>query len=38
MAWEDVKQVFRPANVHMGRIAIVAEKCNRCGLCIEQRT
>lgn len=35
MPWEDVQSVFRPETVHMGVMAVVAEKCTRCGLCIQ---
>ncbi len=35
MAWEDVEQVFRPKNVHMGVMKIDLEACNKCGLCIQ---
>jgi len=32
---EELKSVFRPEDVHMGRLEADAEKCNGCGLCIE---
>jgi len=35
MAWEDVEQVFRPKNVHMGVMKIDLEACNQCGLCLK---
>ena len=35
MAWEDVEQVFRPKNVHMGVMKIDLEACNKCGLCLK---
>jgi len=36
MTWEkDLKQIFRPENVHMGRLKADPEKCTGCGLCIE---
>jgi nitroreductase/NAD-dependent dihydropyrimidine dehydrogenase PreA subunit len=35
MAWEDVEQIFRPKNVHMGVMKIDREECNQCGLCIK---
>jgi len=36
MDWEkDLKPVFRPDDVHMGTMKVDAEKCNGCGLCIE---
>ena len=34
MAWEDVKDILRPQNVHMGKMAVDADKCKGCGLCI----
>lgn len=34
MAWEDVKDILRPQNVHMGRITVDEEKCQGCGLCV----
>lgn len=34
MAWEDVKDILRPQNVHMGKITIDEEKCQGCGLCV----
>jgi len=27
--------MFRPETVHMGKVVIDAEKCNKCGLCVE---
>jgi nitroreductase/NAD-dependent dihydropyrimidine dehydrogenase PreA subunit len=35
MSWEDVASIFRPEGVHMGLMKLDAEKCNKCGLCIE---
>ena len=35
MPWEDVKTVFRPETVHMGVMRVDAEKCTKCGLCIQ---
>lgn len=35
MPWEDVKSVFRPETVHMGVMAVDAEECTKCGLCIQ---
>jgi len=35
MAWEDVKDILRPENVHMGIMKVDAEICTHCGLCIE---
>jgi nitroreductase/NAD-dependent dihydropyrimidine dehydrogenase PreA subunit len=36
MTWEkDLKPIFRPDAVHMGRMKIDSEKCSGCGLCIE---
>jgi nitroreductase/NAD-dependent dihydropyrimidine dehydrogenase PreA subunit len=36
MTWEkDLKPIFRPDDVHMGTMKVDAEKCNGCGLCIE---
>jgi nitroreductase/ferredoxin len=35
MAWEDVKSILRPENVHMGVMEVDAEFCTGCGLCIE---
>ena len=36
MTWEeDLKPIFRPDDVHMGRMKVDPEKCNGCGLCIE---
>ena len=34
MAWEDVKDILRPQNVHMGKMAVDEEKCQGCGLCV----
>ena len=33
--WENLKPIFRPENVHMGKLKADQEKCNHCGLCIE---
>jgi nitroreductase/NAD-dependent dihydropyrimidine dehydrogenase PreA subunit len=36
MTWEkDLKPVFRPENVHMGRMKVDEAKCTGCGLCVE---
>ena len=36
MAWEkDLKPIFRPEDVHMGKMKVDTEKCTGCGLCIE---
>ncbi|MDP2855500.1 MAG: nitroreductase family protein [bacterium] len=36
MTWEkDLKPVLRPEDVHMGKMKIDMEKCNGCGLCVE---
>lgn len=35
MPWEDLKPMFRPVTVHMGVLTVDAEKCNHCGLCLE---
>lgn len=36
MNWEeDLKPIFRPDDVNMGRMKVDPEKCNGCGLCIE---
>ena len=36
MTWEkDLKQIFRPDDVHMGTMKVDPEKCTGCGLCIE---
>ncbi|MBW2061632.1 MAG: nitroreductase family protein [Deltaproteobacteria bacterium] len=35
MAWEDLKEIFRPETVHMGIMAVDEEECTSCGLCIE---
>ena len=36
MTWEkDLKQIFRPEGVHMGKMKVDPEKCTGCGLCIE---
>ena len=32
---KDLKEVFRPDDVHMGKMTVDPEKCNGCGLCIE---
>ena len=33
--WEEVKPVFRPENVHMGRMKVDEAKCSGCGLCVD---
>lgn len=35
MAWEDVKPILRPDNVHMGVMKVDKDACTSCGLCIE---
>lgn len=35
MPWEDLKPIFRPETVHMGVMEVDADKCNQCGLCVE---
>jgi len=35
MAWEDVKSILRPENVHMGVMEVDKDLCTSCGLCIE---
>lgn len=40
MPWEDVEQIFRPQNVHMGVLTVDSEKCTRprgssCQLCLD---
>jgi len=36
MTWErDLKPIFRPDDVYMGTMKVDPEKCNGCGLCIE---
>lgn len=35
MASEDVKQILRPENVHMGVMAVDKDVCTSCGLCID---
>jgi nitroreductase/ferredoxin len=35
MSWEDVAPIFRPQGVHMGAMKLDAERCNKCGLCID---
>jgi len=36
MTWEkDLKQIFRPEHVHMGKMTVDPEKCTGCGLCIQ---
>jgi nitroreductase/NAD-dependent dihydropyrimidine dehydrogenase PreA subunit len=35
MPWEDLKPIFRPETVHMGVMAVDKEKCNACGLCLQ---
>ena len=32
---KDLKEVFRPDDVHMGKMKVDPEKCTGCGLCIE---
>lgn len=32
---EELRSIFRPEDVHMGRLEADREKCNGCGLCIE---
>ena len=32
---KELKEVFRPDDVHMGKMKVDAEKCTGCGLCIE---
>lgn len=34
MAWEDVKDVFRPQTVHPGVMKVDEEACTACGLCV----
>ncbi|MFO7962565.1 MAG: nitroreductase family protein [Desulfobacterales bacterium] len=34
MAWEEIKDILRPQNVHMGKMAVNEEKCKGCGLCV----
>ena len=36
MTWDkDLKQIFRPEDVHMGKMTVDPEKCTGCGLCIQ---
>lgn len=36
MTWEkELKEIFRPENVHMGKMIVDLEKCSGCGLCVE---
>jgi len=35
MTWEELKPMFRPTGVHMGIMKTDPEKCNHCGLCLE---
>jgi len=36
MTWEeDLKPIFRPEDVHMGKMKVDSEKCTGCGLCVE---
>jgi len=36
MTWEEgLKPIFRPEDVHMGRMKVDPEKCTGCGLCVE---
>jgi nitroreductase/NAD-dependent dihydropyrimidine dehydrogenase PreA subunit len=35
MPWEDVEAIFRPKTVHMGVMEVDPEKCDKCGLCLE---
>jgi len=33
--WEELEPMFRPKNVHMGVMKVDPEKCNQCGLCLD---
>jgi nitroreductase/NAD-dependent dihydropyrimidine dehydrogenase PreA subunit len=35
MPWDDLKPMFRPVGVHVGVYRVDAEKCNHCGLCVQ---
>ncbi|MHA1915217.1 MAG: nitroreductase family protein [Promethearchaeota archaeon] len=37
MPWEDVEPILRPNmdDIHMGAMKVEEEKCNKCGLCID---
>ncbi|MBL7174213.1 MAG: nitroreductase family protein [Desulfobacteraceae bacterium] len=33
--WEELEPMFRPKNVHMGVMEVDPDKCNQCGLCLD---
>ena len=33
--FEEIKPIVRPTGVHRGKMKFDADKCNSCGLCIE---
>ena len=36
ITWDkDLKQIFRPEDLHMGKMTVDPEKCTGCGLCIQ---
>ncbi len=35
MTEKELKEIFRPENVHMGKMKVDVEKCSGCGLCVE---